>query len=474
MRRLVLSALVGVAWLWSGCASDIERARLADLDDVSAATAARLAIEPVPVRSDPDDGAPDSIVATLAADGLDEREVVAIALVNNRRVRIRGEHVGISRAELVQAGLPRNPTLSGNAIVSGRGTNIELELVQSLVELFFLPSRRRVAEAHLEAEKASATRELVGIAFEARRAYVDVRDREHRLRLARRSHDAAQAALELSQILRAAGNVTPLQHTLMDLEESRARLDLAAAEAAVTSVREPLNVALGLWGPATAWKLASAAPLDLAATGYDLERVETRAVTSSLDLAENAALARAAAEAAGLAVGEGLFPRLVAGGAAESPEEGGWGFGPDLAIELPVFDTGAARTASARGRMRELLARHVELAVHVRSAARGLRASLVALDERARYLREVHLPLATRRTRQTLQLYNAMQVGASAVIAARRDELDVEREATETLREAWHARLNLEELLAGRLETDTGHDEGPPEPARTRAGSGGH
>jgi len=149
---------------------------------------------------------------------------------------------------------------------------------------------------------------------------------------------------------------------------------------------------------------------------------------------------------------EAVFPELETGVASKRESaDGRWGAGPDLSVALPLLDQGHARRAIADATLRERIARHVSLAVAIRSAARTYRERVISLEQRARYLRETYVPLRTKLLRQTLANYNAMQVGAFEVLTAKQQEVDAQREYVETLRLAWIARLDLEELLAGSL-----------------------
>ncbi len=460
MSRAALLALV------AGCvsAARIERETAADVDAVRTVTAARAGEEPPPRPSAPDDGSIDAAVREVLAGELDEATAVKIALLNNRVVRERYERLGVARAELVQAGLLRNPVFAGNAKFFDGGTEVELTLAGSFIELFYRPLRKRIGAAELESTKAEVTRDLVALVFDVRRALVGVRAAERLVAARRTSLAAASASHDLMRGLHEAGNVTDPRLTVEALGEARARLDLAAAEAAAVEAREPLQVLLGLWGGATTWRVAGGLP-DAVGEGLDLDRVETRAIAESLDLAAHRGQIEAAAQAAGLARWEGVFPAFELGVAAKrESSDGSWGLGPDLALAIPLFDQGQARRAREIAVLRERIAHHVSLAVEVRSAARTYRDRVVSLRDRVRYLQETYLPLREKLLKETLANYNAMQVGAFEVLLAKQQGLDAEREYVETLRLAWNARLDLDELLAGsyRPPRATGEPEAAP------------
>jgi outer membrane protein, heavy metal efflux system len=470
MRRAALLALL------AACTSTarIERETAADVDMVRAATAVRAAGEAPPRAAAADDGSIDAQVRELLSGELDEATAVKIALVNNRVVRERYERLGIARADLVQAGLLRNPVFAGNAKFFDGGTEWEFALAGSFIELFYRPLRKRIASAELESAKAEVTRDLVALAFDVRRALVDVRAAEQLVAARRTSLAAASASHDLMRSLHEAGNVTDPRLTVEALGEARARLDLAAAEAAANEAREPMQVLLGLWGGATAWRVAGELP-HAVGEGLDLDRIETRAIAESLDLAAHRARIEAAAQAAGLAKWEGIFPALELGVAAKrEASDGSWGLGPDLALAVPLFDQGQARRAREIAILRERVAHHVTLAVEIRSAARTYRDRVASLRDRAGYLRGTYVPLRAKLLKETLANYNAMQVGAFDVLLAKQQELDAEREYVETLRLAWNARLDLEELLAGSYRAPRAAGEPAAAPSGHEGPGKGH
>ena len=461
---------LALALLGSSCTS-----RLARFDDdggVAAEVLEQRGSE-LPEFGDADDGALDPSVREWLAEGMDEEQAVRIALVNNRAVRAAFAELGVSAAEAAQAGLIANPTLEAEATFFDAGTELELSLVQPILNAMLVPLRRDLADAQFAEARARIAGELVALVHDVRRALVEVRAAERHVEIAREALVAGEASLDLMTELHRAGNVTDPRLSAERVASSRARLELAAAEAAVIEAREPLNRLLGLWGDAVSWESSGALDDDVLA-GLNLEQVEARAITASLALAENRAHAEARARSAGIARWEVLLPGAELGVGAQREPEGEWGVGPSIGLELPIFDSGTSHRRAALRRLEASLARHVQLGVDVRVAARLLRGRVVTLADRAQYLREQHLPALELLVRHTLRDYNAMQTGVFAVLEVRAMQLAGERDHVETLRDAWIARIDLEELLEGRLDPDLGARRASMEPATARQGAGGH
>lgn len=429
----------------------VGRDTAAAADRTASGASTRLAVDIRAPADGDDDGTLAPGVRELLAAGLDEDAAVKIALLNNRTVRAAFAQLGVASAELDQARLLANPVFSASAKFFDSGTEFELGLTQSFLDVFRAPLRRRIAEAELEVASLRVERELVDLVFDVRRALLDVRASQQLVRSRQAELAAAEASRALTLDLHAAGNVTELELARDDELLSAARLALTDAEADAAEMREPLDVLLGLSGDALAWEVRGDLPADVR-TEVDLASLEARAQGASFDLALLSARARAAARRAGLAQWETTFPLERAGLVAQKDADSSeWALGPTVELVVPLFDTGAARELIGAAELRGLVAEHHAAVVETRSAARRLGARYVRLAVRGEYLRDVHLPIHDQLVRATLRNFNAMQVGAFDVLATRRRELAAERDHVVTLRETWRARFDLEQLLAGSL-----------------------
>jgi outer membrane protein, heavy metal efflux system len=442
---LLITSGIVAALLLSSCRSTATASR-ADAALVRSNASARIGAD----IAAPNESCVEAELQALLSAELTEDAAVRIALINNRSVAAEYERLGIARAELVQAGLLSNPVFDGDVKFFENAEEIELKLSQPFLDLFFIPLRQKVARSELAARKAEVTRSLVRVAFDVRRAFVSVRSAQQVIEIRQQALKAAEASRDLMRRLYAAGNVPAGDLTLDEGGVADARLSLAAAELAAQEAREPMNVLLGVWGENTQWKIEGRLS-DALAEGFDVEGIETRAITNSLDLAEARCQMQASAQLAGLTNWEGVFPTGDAGIAAKQETSGEWGVGPAAAVAIPIFDTGAARVAAARASIREQAARYASLAVEIRSAARLLRERSLSLRDRAVYVRQVLVPLRSRLVRETLQNFNAMQIGAFEVLRVKQQEAEAGREYVEGLRDAWLARLDLAELVAGSL-----------------------
>ena len=74
-----------------------------------------------------------------------------MALLNGSDLQTTYEELGVAQADLVQAGLLANPTISAEIRFPGRPNfPVEANLEDEFLQLFFLPLRQKVAQAQLE------------------------------------------------------------------------------------------------------------------------------------------------------------------------------------------------------------------------------------------------------------------------------------------------------------------------------------
>ncbi|MCE9565876.1 MAG: TolC family protein [Planctomycetes bacterium] len=478
MIRFAMPMLVVVSstLLLSGCTSVPKHANFPDVQD---AVAERTGQQVQWNRLSADDRAVNAALRDMLGQELTADRAVQVALLNNRNLQATYEDLGVAQAEVVQAGLLRNPVFDAQVkfVEGGGGTKLELAVVQDFLDVFLIPLRKRVAEDGFAAATLRVTGAVLDLAGQARTAFYGHQAAEQTLELRQTVTAATAASYELAKRLHAAGNITDLDLAQERALHEQAKLDLAQAETAVLDGRERLNVLMGLWGTDTGWAVVKRLP-DLpdgepVATG-DAER---RAVETSLDLAIARSDVQARARTLGIRRSFGLLPEAEAGVAAEREAEGDWSVGPAISLPIPLFDQGQAGTAKARAELGRARQQYIATAVAVRSAARAARNRLLAARARADYYRKVILPLRQEITRQTQLQYNAMQVGAFQLLQAKREQVEAGVAYIDALRDYWVARTRFEQITTGRL-TDLG--ESGPTPTSTSGasdpsrGSGGH
>lgn len=397
---------------------------------------------------------------TLTVDG-----AVEVALLRNQGLVATYEELGIAQADLVEAGLLRNPTFG--ALVrfptGGRPGVIdsELSVAEDLLSMLTVPLRNKVAEAQLDATKSRVGSAVFDLTAEVRTAFFGLQAAQASAKMRHLVLDAQEAAAELRRRQRAAGNVSDLEVAQEDAFYQQSKLELARAQSAVVDQRERMNRLLGVWEEESAsWKVADELP-ELPGEEPPLEHVESVAVARRLDLAaaHNEALAlEQAATAAGVTR---FIPALEVGVSTARDAEGTRAIGPSLSVEVPLFNQGQGRVARLAAQVRQARARETELAINIRAEVRGTRSRLLAARRVVEHYRAVLLPLRERIVREAQLRYNAMLLGVFQLLLARREQIDAYRDYLDSVREYWTLRTDLERAAGGSLAPTLAQEKKP-------------
>ena len=416
----------------------------------------------------------DSVRALLQKE-LTADEAVQVALLNNRNLQATYEELMVAQADLVSAGLLRNPVFDAEVRIheGGGGVGGEYAIVQDFIDLLYIPMRKRLAEAAFEAAKLRVAGRVMDLAGEVRAAFLTLQASQQMLEMRRQVVTATEASYDVARRLRAAGNITELELANEQALAERARLDLRSAELEVLQERERLNALLGLWGPAAAgWTAAVRLP-EPPAEDPLAEGLEGRAIKRSLDLRAARRDVEAAARSVGLAAPFGWLPDAEAGVSAEHEPEGEWAVGPAFSLPIPLWNQGQPQVAAARAEWRAARQRYAGLAVEIRSRTRAARDALAAARDQAEYYRRVVLPLHQRIVQETQLQYNAMQIGPIQLLLARQQQIDAGAAYIRSLRAYWLARTRLDQILSGRLPTFEAGAAAESSPSPPPAGGGG-
>lgn len=456
---LALSAVLLIASGLAGCASLDARPAF---HDVQSGVADRTG-EIVQWNTGSDeDAAVAAKVRAMLADELTLDKAVQIALLNNRRLQGVYEQLGVAQANLVQAGLLKNPIFDAELkfpdSVSGTRAVLEMAVIQDFMDIVMIPLRKRLAEAQLEATKARVTAAVLDLTSKVKVAFVRLQAGEQTLAMRKQILQSTDASYDAAKRLHEAGNITDLSLANQRALYEQSKLAVASAETAVLEARERLNTLMGLWGDDTRWSVAGTLP-PVPEDEMDLSDLERRAIDASLDLAMLRNEMRVVASRTGIDAAALVFPELAGGAAAEYEGPGDqWQVGPALVVGVPVFDWGQARTAAGRHRLRKLWNEYTALAVEVRSAARAARYRLRNARQQSEYYRRVVLPLAEQIMAETQLQYNAMQLGVFQLLQAKQREIETRHQYILAQRDYWIARTELEQVLAGRMLGDTAID----------------
>lgn len=441
---LALAALVG-----GGCVVP----RKAGFDDVTQKLAPRLPYRVHWDQGGDEDRAVADETRRLLAGELTVDTATQIALFNNPELQATYERLGVAQAEVVQAGLLRNPRLSlhwGLRILEPGLDELVGSVTGAFLDLFLMPLKKKLANAEFRRVKLEVADAVLAKVDAVAQAFYAVQASTQIVTMRRTMLEAQQAATELAVRQHEAGNLSDLDLSNEQAVYTQAKLDLARAEYQRLADREALTRLLGVWGADVEYKVAPALP-EVPPAEPNLAHLERTAVAHRFDLAAAREETASAAAALQLTKGTRVIGGLDLGANAHRDPDGPTTIGPSVDLELPIFDQKQAEVARLRAELRGAQHRADALALAIRSEVRMARNRLLAARTTIDYYKKSLVPLRERIVALSQEQYNAMLLGVYQLLQAKQNELDSYRQYIEAVRDYWIARADLERAIGTRL-----------------------
>ncbi len=390
-------------------------------------------------------------VSALLEHPLTADDAVRVTLLRNQSLQATFETLGIARGDLIEASTLANPSLDARVRWSSHATtaNPEIALLFDVTDLVRRGKRKTVAVANLDRVMLEVGDAVLALAAETRNAYFTLQAAEHVRRMRREVLSAAEAAAQLSERQRAAGNVNALTVSMEQGALQDARLELTRSENETALARIALARVMGLAPGDTTWTAAGELP-GIPEADPSVEDLEAIALESRFDL-------RAAHKGVDAARSEVSYrkwffiPSLELGVDAERDFDHEWAVGPAIQLSLPLFDRGQGGVERAKAMLRQAEYGAEAIENNVRHDVRAAHRRLEAARDAVEIYRNSVLPTRERIVAESQKHYNFMLIGAVTLLQAKRDEIDAYSGYIETVRDYWMARSELERAAGARL-----------------------
>ena len=400
------------------------------------------------------------LAATLTADN-----AVQIALLSNPGLQATYADLGITEADLVQAG--RGPNLRLHFLRTKLGNDVakvEESFSFDLLGVLLMPMRQKMESRRFERVQANVTAEVIRVASETRKAWVLAVAAAETERYQRQVLEAAEAGSELARRMAAVGNWPKLNQMREQVFYADAAAQLARAKHAVHAERERLVRLMGLWGEDLAFRLPERLP-DLPAAPREVADLEARAMEQRLDVQAARREAGWVAESLGLTKATRFINAFELGRARTKEGHDPFAYGYVVGIEIPIFDWGTARVARAEATYMQAAQRIADVAISARSEVREAYAAYRTNFDLARHYRDEIVPLRKRISEETLLRYNGMLTGVFELLADSREQIAAVNAYLGALRDFWTADVDLQASLSGRASSSaarTAETAAPP------------
>jgi len=388
-------------------------------------------------------------VAKLLAQPLTPEAAVQIALWNNPGLQASYAQLQLSEADLVEAGrLPGLRLSRLRATHPAIGAKIEELIGFNLLALLTIPARIDAQKARFAQVQADTAAIMLRLAFDTRRAYYEAVAAQQSAGYMAQVREAAEASGELARRMERAGNFSKLAHLREKAFALDAQAQVTRALNAQTAARERLTRLLGLGGEEK-FTLPERLP-ELPASAREMPDAAATAMRERLDVRA----ARAQSEALSRELGLTRVTRYV--NALElshariregsDPARSGW----EWAIEIPIFDFGAARNARAEALYMQSVSRISETAVNAQSEVREAYAAYRSHYELAKHYQTELVPLKKQVSDEMLLRYNGMLASVFELLADAREQVATVNSAINAQRDFWLADTELRAALTGR------------------------
>lgn len=380
-------------------------------------------------------------------DGLNEAEVVSLALTLNPQLRSRRAAIGEAQAVLIGVRQWPNPEV-GVALRPGvggaSGLAVEADALLQLLRPGERDARRQAAVARLEEVDADVAAAEYAAVAEVRQQRLAVLAADRIVALMQEAVELRERSHELVRTQRRIGEGTDLALSATELDLAEARRDLRQALAERDVARRELNRLLGL-PPQYVLNLnglGQPLPVTVFEDVVD-EELDRRLLAGRAELRAKQAAYRQAEQELRLAVLD-QYPRLGLGPSFERELEGDASLGLGLSLELPLLNRNQGAIAEKLAVRDRVRAEYVELLHRLRADAFAARADLrVAKAEVDAQEAEV-LPVLQRSQDLFERAYRVGEVNIIDWITAQQRALNARREHLNSLVAYRRAVIQLE------------------------------
>jgi len=396
-----------------------------------------------------------ALVGELLSKPLTSDAAVRVAFINNPRIQTEYARLGLSGADVIQAGRLDNPTLSAAGQTSSRSSDAsryDFGLTQNFAQLLLLNGRTRFSKGEFERAKLDSTQRLLDLAARVQSAYYDAVGATLIAQMRTTIATAATASAELAARFKTAGNINALALAIEQTAASEARLEQERSAADATGAAIVLNELMGLDGDAH-WDAVRALPMPVAVED-PLDALQQLAIEERADLDSDRRAVVLLEDALGLTRSYRYIGDVEVGAQYERDTDRNRLIGPSLSLQLPIFNQGQAAVLRAESLLDAARAQARAKELEVSNGVQASNDRVVAARARIDRLANETIPLREQIVARMQEQANYMLVGVFDLLRSKQDEYDSYQQYLEAVRDYWRARVDLAHAVGARLPSD--------------------
>ncbi len=403
-------------------------------------------------------------IEVLLAQPLTQEAAAKVTFLNNPLIKAELASIGISEADMREAGILHNPILTYSSRSSkeeGAKRNNEIEIKQDVMDVLFWPLRKKVAGTQFKVAQYQAAQKIAGLVKASQLSYLEWLAAVHKRKLAEDHFTAQQAALEITTRQKEAGNINALQMAGVQAITYKAKVEWLKTEAEVEKAAQYLRTALGLKPDQFFMEEVKQMP-ELPNESLVLATLEKQMLERRLDLSMKSLEIKSLEQSINLAAA-GILPEIEVGYDQETEADGNKLKGIVVEGQVPVFNRNQAKRIGIKAAIEtakhQLEGMEQQALLDVRLAYQNLLTSRKIVDT----YKEA-MPVYQQMVKETLYEYNFMLKDVFHVLESKQAELENQEEYVDALKGYWSSRIELEYAMGQKLPFDLPVSSGVAQP----------
>lgn len=352
-------------------------------------------------------------------DGLTAQEAVAIALWNSPSFQATLADLGIARADVVEAGLLRNPIFSLLFPIGPK--QLEWTLQFPLDALWQRPKRVAAAELNAQAVGERLVWDALTLVAQTRAAYADAVIADRRLQLTIENADLVQRLTTITEARLRAGDISELEARSARSDAVRVQVLRRTAEHDRDLARVTLAAIMGLDVAGEPLRLVPATAIDATACGTEAalltEALASRPDVRAAEIGIEAAAQRARWERSRVIT---LLGILDANGQGRE----GFELGPGVGGEVPLFSRNQGGIGRADAEVERASRRYAAVRAQVASDLRSAAVRVKQAEQAIAAWRDEIVPSLEVEQRQAQRAYEAGEIPLFTLLDVNRRLVD--------------------------------------------------
>ena len=432
-KRIILALL-----LLSGCAqvhTEEEWARLLELSHTPESL--------VWIQSQEDRALVDGLINTELQTPLERESAVRIALLNNSHLQAMFESIGVSKSDLIQAGLFTNPKVSALFRFPSIGGTTHVEMESSIIpiaDIWLIPQRKKVAKANLEKTLLEVANQVRHTRLHTLQAYSD-------LYFTQKIYDLGLKYLKLFQAMEMEAINRKKFGYMIDSDIYMTQILVKETEILVDEYRVKLNHAksklahlMGL--QENKWDLSTKS-LDTPQIPLELTPALENAYNHRLDL--RAARIKVCEAESNVDLNEFMFLKDIhAGLAYERESRHHHALGPVMDAEIPLFDQNQAQISKAGFLWRQAKKKARALEEDIRLHIQELQETITHLQFKVDTFKSEVIPLRQKTSQFVKHWTGLMQINRFVYLQTHKEQMKANLDYLMAQKELFHALQALE------------------------------